>query len=77
MYYYKDFCPIVAVMMKRLLQRRVQKDFFFLLTLLELMPQTLLRTFLRTLLMDFFANFAQIIFVYVTEKHFIFCYLKA
>ena len=74
--YYKDFCPIVAVMMKRLLQRRVQKD-FFLLTLLELMPQTLLRTFLRTLLMDFFANFAQIIIVYVTEKHFIFCYLKA
>ena len=63
-------------MMKRLLQRRVQKD-IFLLTLLELMPQTLLRTFLRTLLMDFFANFAQIIFVYVTEKHFIFCYLKA
>ena len=49
----------------------------FLLTLLELMPQTLLRNFLRTLLMDFFANFAQIIFLYVTEKHFIFCYPKA
>ena len=63
-------------MMKRLLQRRVQRD-HFLLTLLELMPQTLLRNFLRTLLMDFFANFAQIIFLYVTEKHFIFCYPKA
>jgi hypothetical protein len=62
--------------MKRLLQRRVQRD-HFLLTLLELMPQTLLRNFLRTLLMDFFANFAQIIFLYVTEKHFIFCYPKA